>query len=45
MSENEAFMAAIQEDVLAGEEQAKEEEALDKIERGEDPSDDEYESD
>ncbi len=34
MSENEAFMAAIQEDVLSGEEQAREEEAMEHIERG-----------
>ena len=47
MSENEAFMAAIQEDVLSGEEQAREEEAMEHIERGDEPSDvdDDYASD
>jgi len=38
MSQNEAFMAAIQEDVLANEAQAEEEAALARIERGEDPN-------
>ena len=38
MSENEAFMAAIQEDVLMGEDKVREEEELAKIERGEDLS-------
>jgi len=38
MSENEAFMAAIQEDVLMGEEKAREEEEMEKIERGEELS-------
>ncbi len=39
-------MAAIQEDVLSGEEQAREEEAMEHIERGDEPSDDdEYASD
>ena len=34
MSENEAFMSAIQEDVLMSEQKEAEEEALDKIEKG-----------
>ena len=38
MSENESFMERIQEDVLQSEERAEEEQALEKIERGEDPS-------
>ena len=38
MSENEAFMAAIQEDVLMGEEKAREEEEMEKIGRGEELS-------
>ena len=40
MSENEAFMDAIQEDVLSNEEQEREAEAMARIERGEDLSDD-----
>ena len=39
MSENEAFMSAIQEDVLLNEEKAREDEALARIERGEDLTD------
>lgn len=42
MSENEAFMDAIQEDVLSNEEQQREEEAMARIERGEDLSEDDY---
>lgn len=38
MSENEAFMAAIQEDVLMSEEKAREEEEMEKIARGEELS-------
>ena len=37
MSENESFMERIQEDVLQSEERAEEEQALEMIERGEDP--------
>lgn len=37
MSENEAFMAAIQQDVLTGEEQAMEEEEMARIAEGHDP--------
>lgn len=39
MSQNEAFMAAIQEDVLMGEEQAREEAELERIQNGLDPND------
>ena len=42
MSENEAFMEAIQEDVLSNEEKENEEEALARIERGEGLSEDDY---
>ena len=42
MSENEAFMDAIQEDVLSNEEHEREEEAMARIERGEDLSEDDY---
>jgi len=47
MSQNEAFMAAIQEDVLASEAQAEEEAAMTRIENGEDPDEDDeqYQSD
>ena len=44
MSENEAFMEAIQEDVLSNEEKENEEEALKRIERGEGLSDDDYQN-
>ena len=40
MSENEAFMAAIQEDFQMEEDKAREEEELERIERGEDPDGD-----
>lgn len=40
MSQNEAFMAAIQEDVLSNEEREREEEALARIDRGESLSSD-----
>ena len=45
MSENDAFMEAIQEDVLSNEEKEKEEAEYAKIERGEDISDGDYQHD